>query len=714
MNSMLVSNIRHSLNFTDPKGLAIPAVILAIMSMLVVPLPSIALDVLFTFNIMAGLIIIMICINVHRPLEFSSFPLVLLLATMLRLSLNVASTRVVLLRGHEGPDAAGNVIASFGEFVIAGNYVVGFIIFMILMIINFIVVTKGAGRTSEVIARFTLDALPGKQMAIDADLNAGIIDQETALRRREEVGQESDFFGSMDGASKFVRGDAIAGLLILAINIIGGLIVGTTQNDLSFADAAEIYVLLTIGDGLVAQVPSLLLSLSTAIIVTRVTTTETTTNQTGDQLSNPKALKITAIILTLIGLIPGMPHAVFIFAGVGLGLFAYYIDRKEILSERTALAHSKEEEEQVETELDWEDIEHVDQIGLEIGYGLITLVNENDGGLLLSRIRGIRKKLSAELGFLIQPIRIRDNLEIEPMLYNILIKGAVRGTGELKMGYELAINPGNVETALEGIPTKEPAFGLDAYWISPGKVDEAKIAGYTIVDSATVVATHISALLRSNASDLLGHDETRAILDKVSLRSPKLIEDLVPDKLSIVTIMQVLKNVLYESISIRDIHTILDTLLTESSKTQNPDELTALVRPRLGRLMIQNLVDLGEELNVITLDPTLEQMLIGSLAQSAQAGELIVEPSLIEGLIESVRTEKDAAENAGFPFVIVVAPPIRPWLARMLKQRFADISVLAYTEIPEDQSIKVLARVGINKDAPENFEENGKETENNT
>jgi len=680
--------------------------------MLVVPLPSIALDVLFTFNIMAGLIIIMICINVHRPLEFSSFPLVLLLATMLRLSLNVASTRVVLLRGHEGPDAAGNVIASFGEFVIAGNYVVGFIIFMILMIINFIVVTKGAGRTSEVIARFTLDALPGKQMAIDADLNAGIIDQETALRRREEVGQESDFFGSMDGASKFVRGDAIAGLLILAINIIGGLIVGTTQNDLSFADAAEIYVLLTIGDGLVAQVPSLLLSLSTAIIVTRVTTSETTTNQTGDQLTNPKALKITAIILTLIGLVPGMPHAVFIIAGAGLGLFAYHIDRKEILSERTALAQSKEEEDQVETELDWEDIEHVDQIGLEIGYGLITLVNENDGGLLLSRIRGIRKKLSAELGFLIQPIRIRDNLEIEPMLYNILIKGAVRGTGELKIGYELAINPGNVETSLEGIPTKEPAFGLDAYWISPSKVDEAKIAGYTIVDSATVVATHISALLRSNASDLLGHDETRAILDQVSLRSPKLIEDLVPDKLSIVTIMQVLKNILYESISIRDIHTILDTLLTESSKTQNSDELTALVRPRLGRLMIQNLVDLGEELNVITLDPTLEQMLIGSLAQSAQAGELIVEPSLIEGLIESVKTEKDAAENAGFPFVIVVAPPIRPWLARMLKQRFADVSVLAYTEIPEDQSIKVLARVGINKDAPENIEENDEETEN--
>ena len=701
MNNSLVSDLRHSLSFTDAKGIAIPLVILAIMAMLVIPLPSIALDILFTFNIMAGLIIVMIAINVHRPLEFSSFPLVLLLATVLRLSLNVASTRVVLLRGNEGPDAAGDVIASFGEFVIAGNYVVGFIIFIILMIINFIVVTKGAGRTSEVIARFTLDALPGKQMAIDADLNAGIIDQETALRRREEVSQESDFFGSMDGASKFVRGDAIAGLLILAINIIGGLIVGTTQHDLGFEEAAQIYTLLTIGDGLVAQIPSLLLSIATAIVVTRVTTSETTTNQAGTQLSNPTALKITSIILLILGMIPGMPHAMFLLSGLLLGLFAFFNDRKnEILSDRqVAETQSKAEEENIE--LDWEDIEHVDQISLEIGYGLIPLVSEQDGGLLLSRVRGIRKKLSAELGFLIQPIRIRDNLNLDPMSYNILLKGAVRGTGTLQLGHDLAINPGDITTPLEGTPTQEPAFGLEAYWIEQTQSDNAKTLGYTIVDNATVVATHLNTLLRTNSSDLLGHDETREILDKVSSRSPKLIEDLVPEKLSVTTVMQVLKNILYESISIRDIHTILSTLLIESGKTENPDELTELVRPRLSHLMLQEIVDLGEVLNVITLDPKLEQMLIGSITQSAKMGEVVVEPNLIEGLLGSVQKQKEEAENEGYPAVIVVAPPIRPWLARMTKQRFSDVSVLAYTEIPEDQKIKVFARIGVSEDTQE-------------
>ena len=701
MSGTLVSDLRQSLNFTDAKGIAIPIVILAIMAMLVIPLPSFALDVLFTFNIMAGLIVVMISINVHRPLEFSSFPLVLLLATVLRLSLNVASTRVVLIRGHEGPDAAGNVIASFGEFVIAGNYIVGFIIFIILMIINFIVVTKGAGRTSEVIARFTLDALPGKQMAIDADLNAGIIDQEAALRRREEVAQESDFFGSMDGASKFVRGDAIAGLLILAINIIGGLLVGTTQHDLGFEDAAQIYTLLTIGDGLVAQIPSLLLSLSTAIIVTRVTTSESTTNQAGTQLSNPNALKITSIILLILGVIPGMPHFMFLFAGIALAVFAFFTDRKnEILSD-VKLAESQSESEDDDIELDWEDIEHVDQISLEIGYGLIPLVSEQDGGVLLSRVRGIRKKLSAELGFLIQPIRIRDNLHLDPMSYNILLKGAVRGTGKLELGRELAINPGDISDPLNGVPTKEPAFGLDAYWIEQSQSDEAKTLGYTIVDNATVVATHLNSLLRSNSSDLLGHDETREILDKVATRSPKLIEDLIPDKLSVTTVMQVLKNILFESISIRDIHTILGTLLTESGKTQNPDELTELVRPRLGHLMLQEIIELGDTLNVITLDPKLEQMLISSITQSAKIGEVVIEPNLAEGLLDSVRKEKENAENQGHPAVIVVAPPIRPWLARMIKQRFSETTILSYTEIPEDQKIKVFARIGVTDETQE-------------
>jgi flagellar biosynthesis protein FlhA len=569
------------------------------------------------------------------------------------------------------------------------------------MIINFIVVTKGAGRTSEVIARFTLDALPGKQMAIDADLNAGIIDQDTALRRREEVGQESDFFGSMDGASKFVRGDAIAGLLILAINIIGGLIVGISQHDLDFENAAQIYTLLTIGDGLVAQVPSLLLSLSTAIIVTRVTTSESTTNAAGTQLGNPAALKITAIILILLGLIPGMPHLMFIASGSALAMYAFFNDRKAkeqlVLEEAT----TKTETQDSNIELDWEDIEHVDQIGLEIGYGLVPLVSEQDGGLLLSRVRGIRKKLSAELGFLIQPIRIRDNLQLEPTSYNIVLKGAVRGSGMLQLGQDLAINPGDITVELEGIATKEPAFGLDAYWIDHSNSDYAKTLGYTIVDSATVIATHLNALLRNNASDLLGHDETREMLDKVAQRSPKLIEDLVPDKLSVTTVMQVLKNILFESISIRDINTILGTLLVESTRTQNPDELTELVRPKLGYLMLQEVVDHGELLNVITLDPNLEQMLISSVNQSAKMGQVVIEPTLIEGLMESVKKQKFEAEEKGYPAVIVVAPTIRAWLARMIKIRFNDATVLSYTEIPEDQKIKVFGRIGLASEEPE-------------
>ena len=470
---------------------------------------------------------------------------------------------------------------------------------------------------------------------------------------------------------------------------------------MGFEEAAQIYTLLTIGDGLVAQIPSLLLSLATAIVVTRVTTSETTTNQAGTQLSNPTALKITSIILLILGMIPGMPHFMFLLSGLLLGLFAFFNDRKnEILSDRqVAETQSKAEEENIE--LDWEDIEHVDQISLEIGYGLIPLVSEQDGGLLLSRVRGIRKKLSAELGFLIQPIRIRDNLNLDPMNYNILLKGAVRGTGTLQLGHDLAINPGDITTPLDGIPTKEPAFGLEAYWIEQTQSDNAKTLGYTIVDNATVVATHLNNLLRTNSSDLLGHDETREILDKVSSRSPKLIEDLVPEKLSVTTVMQVLKNILYESISIRDIHTILGTLLIESTKTENPDELTELVRPRLSHLMLQEIVDLGEVLNVITLDPKLEQMLIGSITQSAKVGEVVVEPNLIEGLLDSVQKQKEEAENEGYPAVIVVAPPIRPWLARMTKQRFSDVSVLAYTEIPEDQKIKVFARIGVSEDAQE-------------
>jgi len=701
MTELLVSNFRQFSNLSTLKVLAIPLVLLAIMAMLVIPLPSTALDILFTFNIMTGLVIVMISVNVHKPLEFSSFPLILLIATMLRLSLNVASTRIVLLKGHEGPDSAGDVIASFGEFVIAGNYVVGFIIFIILMIINFIVVTKGAGRTSEVIARFTLDALPGKQMAIDADLNAGIINQEDALIRRQEVSQESDFFGSMDGASKFVRGDAIAGILILAINIIGGLIVGTSQHNLSFDDAAEIYILLTIGDGLVAQIPSLLLSLSTAIIVTRVTTTESTANQIGLELKNPTALRITSLVLFILGIIPGMPHLFFILGSIILFSITYINERNGKIAEDEEINIAKEAGRQ-ESELDWSDIEHIDTIGLEIGYGLIPLVSENDSGVLLSRIKGIRKKLSTELGFLIQPIRIRDNLNLDPFSYNILLKGVVRAKGKIEINKDLAINPGDINEKLNGITTLEPAFGLDAYWINNSESDHAKTLGYTIVDGSTVIATHINALLKSNSYELLGHDETREILDKVSKVSPKLVEDLVPEKLSIAIIMQVLRNLLYESITIKDIRTILATLLTESSRTQNADELTELVRPKIGHIMLQDIVGLGDELHVMTLDPSLEQILINSLENSSNKHEPMVDPSLLEDLIKSIKAEVDKEFTLGNEVTIVVAPPLRPWLARFIKQRIAELRVFSYSEIPEDQRIKVSSRIGGKVESADN------------
>jgi flagellar biosynthesis protein FlhA len=561
MSTLSLSTIRQNLAKFDYTGLGIPVLVLMIMAMLVLPLPPLLLDFLFTFNIVASLVIIMIAINTRKPLDFSSFPTVLLFATMLRLGLNVASTRIILVEGHTGHEAAGKVVAAFGEFVIAGNYAVGFIIFAILMIINFIVVTKGAGRVSEVNARFTLDAMPGKQMSIDADLNAGVIDQATAKKRREELAQESDFFGAMDGASKFVSGDAIAGLLILMINLIGGLAIGMIQHDLSASEAGKIYTLLTIGDGLVAQIPSLLLSLATAIIVTRVTTTESISEQAGSQLANPSALFISAIILVILGLVPGMPHLMFISlaavtAGLGLLVIKSEVE-EEATQEAVAQAAATSE---ATKDLDWDDVDQVDLIGLEIGYGLIPLVNPETGGELMSRVKGVRKKLSAELGFLVQPVRIRDDLNIDPDSYNIVLKGVVRGKGEIKVGRELAINPGQVYGELQGVPTREPAFGLEAVWIEPSQRDVARTLGYTVVDASTAIATHLNKVLRENSADLLSHDEVQQLLDKLSAKSPKLVEELVPGKLSLGVVTRVLQQLLGEGVSIRDMRSIVETL----------------------------------------------------------------------------------------------------------------------------------------------------------
>ena len=694
MAAVTLSGIRQDLSNFDLSGLGIPVLVLLIITMLVLPLPPLLLDVLFTFNIVVGLVIIMIAVNISRPLDFSAFPSILLFATMLRLGLNVASTRVVLVKGHEGPDAAGKVIQAFGDFVIAGNYLVGFIIFGILMIINFIVVTKGAGRVSEVIARFTLDALPGKQMAIDADLNAGVIDQAAAKIRREEISQESDFFGSMDGASKFVRGDAVAGLLILLINIIGGLAIGLTQHDLTLSEAGRIYTLLTIGDGLVAQIPSLLLSLATAIIVTRVTTSESMTEQAKAQLSNPGAFFVSGGVLMLLGLVPGMPHLVFLTLGAsaaGLGQLAR-IDRAK---QRTQAAQEAElvDGQNRQQDLDWDDVDQVDLIGLDIGYGLIPLANSETGGQLLSRVKGVRKKLSAELGFLIQPIRIRDNLDLQPEVYHLVINGVVRGKGDIKVGQELAINPGHVHAQIEGTPTKEPAFGLDAIWIDPSQKDYARTLGYTVVDAATAIATHLNTLLRTNSSELISHDETQQLLDKVADRAPKLVEDLVPGKLPLSTITKTLQNILDEDIPLKDMRTILEVLSTASNGTQDPDELTAAVRPRLGRMIVQGLIDIERTLPVITLDPGLEQMLHNVLQQSAENQGLVIEPSLAESLFKSLGEHSNAIENDGNPAVLVVSPSIRPWLSKIIRHRVRDLTVLSYNEIPDDQPIKVVATV---------------------
>jgi flagellar biosynthesis protein FlhA len=663
------------------------------MAMLVLPLPPLLLDFLFTFNIMCSLVVIMIAISTRKPLEFSSFPTVLLFATMLRLALNVASTRVILVNGHEGTHAAGKVVAAFGEFVIAGNYVVGFIIFAILMIINFIVVTKGAGRVSEVNARFTLDAMPGKQMSIDADLNAGVIDQETAKKRRAELAQESDFFGSMDGASKFVSGDAIAGLLILLINLIGGLIIGIAQHDLTFAEAGKIYTLLTIGDGLVAQIPSLLLSLATAIVVTRVTTTESITEQASTQLANPTALFISAAILIILGMVPGMPHLMFITlsaATAGLGLM---IISKEVQEEQAVQAEKDAAPAEGPKELDWDDVDQVDLIGLEIGYGLIPLVNAETGGELMSRVKGVRKKLSAELGFLVQPVRIRDDLNIDPDSYNIVLKGVVRGKGEVKVGRELAINPGQVYGQLEGIATREPAFGLEAVWIEPSQRDQARTLGYTVVDAATAISTHLNKVLRENAADLLSHDETQQLLDKLASKSPKIVEDLVPGKLSLGILTRTLQNLLQESVSIRDMRTIAEALTEASTRTQDPEQLTAIVRPKLGRMIMQNLIDGDNSLQVMTLEPTLEQLLHNVLQQSQPGQPVVMEPSLAENLFAALREGSRAVEDMGHPAVLVVSPVIRGWLSKAARFRVNDLTVLSYSEIPDDQAVKVIHTV---------------------
>ncbi len=704
-SALNLSELRQLTAAMPWSSLAMPAAVIVILTMLILPLPPVMLDFFFTLNILLALLIIMVALNTAETLHFSSFPTIILFATMLRLGLNVASTRVVLLEGHQGGDSAGKVIAAFGEFVIGGNYVVGFIVFAILMIINFIVITKGAGRVSEVIARFTLDALPGKQMAIDADLNAGVIDQETAKLRRAQVAQESDFFGSMDGASKFVRGDAVAGLLILLINLVGGLLIGLFQYDMSISDAARAYILLTIGDGLVAQLPALILSLATAIIVTRVTTSESTPDQASKQLANPLAFYIAGSILTLMGMVPGMPNMIFLLLGAtALGL-GYYIQQSFSGGSLAGPQGAPDPRPEAATEpedpnlleLGWDDAGQVDVISLELGYGLIPMVDADTGGRLLNRLKGIRKKLSAEMGFLLPSIRIRDNLDSAPDAYQIVINGSVRGVGNISSGKEMAINPGNVLSEIAGEPGKDPAFGLEAVWIEPGEREYAQAVGYTVVDASTVIATHLNSVIKNNADELMTYDVAQQLIDKIAETSPKLVEDFIPEKLTLGTVVRVLQSLLRERVPLRDMRTILETLAEESGRTQDAGQLSALVRPKLARLIVQDIIDPDETLAVMTLDPTLEQLLTDLVSRANSYDEIALEPTLAESFFASIRSTIEELEQQDLPAVLVVSPILRPWLARLLRRSTKDLTVLCYTEIPDDQPISVVSSIEVNE-----------------
>ncbi|HEY2685339.1 MAG TPA: flagellar biosynthesis protein FlhA [Steroidobacteraceae bacterium] len=677
-------------------GLGVPLVVMVILAMMVLPLPAFLLDVFFTFNISLSLTILMAVIYVRRALEFAAFPTVLLGATLLRLGLNVASTRVVLMNGHTGAHAAGHVIAAFGQFVVGGNYAVGMVVFTVLVIINFVVITKGAGRISEVSARFTLDAMPGRQMAIDADLNAGIINQAEAIVRRQEVREEADFYGAMDGASKFVRGDAIAGILVVFINLFGGTIIGAAQHGMGFAEAGRTYALLTIGDGLVAQIPALLLSVAVAILVTRVSRPHEMGQQIMSQvLGQPRALAVTSGILTLLGVIPGMPNIVFLLMAAAAAIGAYTVGRQRAKAaaapKTTAVAQTPQVPAE-QRELSWDDVEPVDLIGLEVGYRLIPLVDRNQGGELMGRIKGVRKKLSEELGFLVQAVHIRDNLELGPNSYRITILGAPVGEAEVFPDRELAINPGQVSGTIPGSPTKDPAFGLDAVWIEKSRRDQAQAQGFTVVDASSVIATHLSHLLQSHAHELLGHEEVQQLLNRLQKSAPKLVEDLVPKILPMSVVVKVLQYLLLERVPIRNIRTIAETLAECAPKTQDPVALVAQVRVALGRSIVQNVGGLRGELPVITLDPSLEQVLQDSMSGGDSAPGF--EPGLADRIQQALGDSTRRQEAAGEPAVLLVAPKIRPWIAKLMRHTTPSLAVLSYNEIPENRRIRVIAAVG--------------------
>lgn len=671
--------------------LAGPLLILLILSMMVLPLPAFILDLFFTFNIALSIIILIVALFTKRVLDFAAFPTVLLFATLLRLSLNVASTRVVLLKGHTGSHAAGRVIEAFGHFLVGGNFAIGIVVFIILVIINFMVITKGAGRIAEVGARFALDGMPGKQMAIDADLNAGLIGEDEAKARRAEVTQEADFYGSMDGASKFVRGDAIAGLLIMAITIIGGLLVGVVQHGMAVADASQTYVLLTIGDGLVAQIPSLIISTAAGVIVTRVTSQENISEQMLNQLfKNPQVLILTAVVIGLLGLIPGMPNLVFLLFTAILVVLSWWLNKQK---KNDTTASTKQVDTQATTpsniEASWSDVSIEDILAMEVGYGLIPMVDQTQNGELLGRIRSLRKKFAQTFGFLPPQVHIRDNLSLAPYQYKLFIKGGEIGKGEIVNNKWLAINPGNVAETIDGIPTTEPAFGLPAVWIDASNKENAQILGYTVVDTSTMIATHFNHLLQQFASDLLGRVETQELLDHVKQDIPKLVEDFIPGVITLTTFHKILQNLIAEKVSIRDMRTIIETISEHAPNQNDAYQLLSLVRIALGRVITQQWFPGNGAINVIGLNVNLERLLLQALQNTSN-----VEPGLADHIIQQVKQALNQQDAIGAPPVLLVNHTLRPMLSQFLRPHFPQLVVLSNLEITDNREIKMTCQIG--------------------
>jgi len=689
------SSLRSRLGF-DLGSLGTPVLVVLILAMMVLPLPAFMLDFFFTFNIALSLIVMLAAVYIAKPLDFNVFPTVLLVTTLLRLALNIASTRVVLMHGHNGTAAAGHVIEAFGEFVVGGNYAVGLVVFAILLIINFVVVTKGAGRISEVTARFTLDAMPGKQMAIDADLNAGLIDQQTARARRQDVAREASFYGAMDGASKFVRGDAVAGILILFINMIGGFAIGVLQHDLSASQAATNYVLLTIGDGLVAQIPALLLSVAAALIVTRGNDSgDMRQSLNGQLLGNPRIFLITGGVIGVLGLVPGMPNLMFLSLAALLAGIAWLKQRQlQAAAQQPAKQNAAPAPAEAARELEWEDVLATDLIGLEVGYRLIALVDEKQGGELLGRIKGVRKKLSQELGFLVHSVHIRDNLSLAPNAYRITLHDVPVSEGLVHPGREMAINPGQVYGELDGLAGKDPAFNLDTVWIEPAQRDDAQAKGYTVVDCSTVIATHLSHTLKQHAHELIGHDEVHKLLDSLARTAPKLVENLVPKTLSLGTVLKVMQNLLEEGVPIRDVRSIAEALAARASQSQNSDDLTAAARAALSRTISQSLVGMGAELKVLTLDAEMERLLLDMLAGAKKGNPIALEPGLGERLLDELQRKGQQLEMQGQNAVLLTSDELRLWLFRFARGACPSLKVLAYSEIPAGKQVQVVGVIG--------------------